>query len=247
MISHFSIVRLAVLIFCSLTICSSDVFSQVASKSIFVGGGISTSWINGANIARNYLRDAGGGLYGQQTGFTLRGRFTLDADQQFRAIGGLDLTLYNASERLSFGTQNLIIRHSSYTPTLLGGIEYIPFRISRYANLYTSAEVRLAFFPDNTFESEYLNIATGEVISANTRSTKKAATRLGAAVKIGAEGYISKNVRADFSIGYGLMNIVGRDDTRGELLSANDTSIIPESKENYLGNIIITMMVMFRL
>lgn len=73
---------------------------------------------------------------------------------------------------------------------------------------------------------------------------KKSTTRMGGVIKLGIDGELWDPWYVNISIGLGVMNLFGRKDARGELLTPIRLN---EYKENYVYNLLFSMLIQYRL
>lgn len=236
---------------------SSFAFSQ--KSEIKIGGGLSAAWINGANPARDFLfpdvlqgspADSvvylpGGSLDGLQTGIGLRARFGLADSNMIRLIVGADYLFYRGSWRIPLESGSVFLEHRVDMPTAVLGGEYVVRQLTPLVNLYAGAEFRAAYLYSGFFDWEFKAL-DGSLIQERGSTTAKSSTfRLGAALRIGLEGEFEKNVIIDTNIGYGVVNLIGKDDARGQLLTSNPSQF--ETEESTVGNILFSFMLMYRI
>lgn len=223
--------------------------SQLFS-SIEIGGGLTTAWINGANPAIDKIQPrgdqyyVGGGFDGQQAGFGIRGRFGIG--EKWRIPIGLDYIFYRGAQRYSFPNADLLFNHSIDMPTILLGVEYVPIKFNRVAKLYVGAEGRVAFLQKGTFQviqvPDYSLTREG---SYTIDDNKDATTRFGAALRLGVEGQVEDDFLVDISVAYGAINLAKRVYARGELLTPGFPQV--ELQESVVGNVLFSLMVMYKL
>lgn len=241
---------------CLCMLCSVQASAQVFSLREF-GAGISTAWINGANQARETMTPEvllnvsdttivlpGGSFDGQQAGVGARMRFNLGDSTQFSLMLGVDYLFYRGNWRIPLQTGSVIQEHAVDMPTVLLGLEYTVLEFSKLARLYTSAEARGAYLHSSFYNWQFKK-TNGELIQERGNTDgKPSAFRLGAALRLGVTGEFREGWIVDTSVGYGAINLAGRDDVRGELLTTSNDF---ETKENTLGNILFSLMIMYRI
>lgn len=217
---------------------------------IHIALGLTTSWLNGANPAgatifpKDTINTIGGGFIGQQPGIAVRGLFIMDSARRFRVTAGLDYIWYTGPQRLEGAGYTFTARHTIDVPTAVLGFEYAFLKLPlANAKIYGGIEARYAFVSDGTFRRKVVYKLVDK-IQDETFSTKTDVQRLGAALRLGIEGELLDPVYVNISGAYGAVNLLGREDTRGELLTPTN---LAEKQENILGNIFFTMMVQFRL
>ena len=145
------------------------------------------------------------------------------------------------------------IRHDVNVFTGIVGFEYsfIEFPLA-YARAFVGAEIRpLYVAPNAIIRDEYTLDSGGVAFSRHEELRgKEGAFRLGGMVRLGIEGEIYYPVFLNTSIGYGVMNVIGRDTRstqdggRGELLTPFPSN---ERTEQMLSHVNFTFMVQVRL
>lgn len=248
--------RVFFLLACTAILWGTSASAQVSLKEI--GGGISTAWINGANPARDFMLPEnllaktdsliilpGGSLDGQQFGLGARARFTVGGDSSALAIVlGADYLFYRGNWRLPLAAGSILMEHRVDMPTAVLGVEYRVLDISTLTGLYVAAEARAAFVSSTFFNWEFKGL-NGEVREQRaTTQGKESATRMGAALRFGFAGEFQDGFVVDTSVGYGAINLGGRDNGRGQLLTTTGDY---ETKEDVVGNILFSIMLMYRI
>lgn len=222
-----------------------------------VAGGLSTDWITSDNpavyrlassdTAINPKDEFGGALDGMQVGFGVRIYADLDAQKKFRIPLGVDIYTFSGVQALNATTYKVRLRHDVNVFTGIVGFEYsfLEFPLA-YARAFVGGEIRpLYVAPNNIVQDDFTIGPTGNIISTHKEfNGKPGAFRLGGMVRLGIEGEIYYPVFLNTSIGYGVMNLIGRKDDRGELLTPRN---INEPKEQMLSHVNFTFMVQVRL
>ncbi|MBS1538605.1 MAG: hypothetical protein JST20_12750 [Bacteroidetes bacterium] len=228
---------------------------------IQVGVGLVTSWLNGANSAsdiifpKDTVHSIGGGFNGQQPGIALRGIFIMDADRRFRITTGLDYIWYTGLQRIEGPGYTFYARHTLEIPTVILGFEYAFLTLPlANAKIYAGVDARYSFVTDGSFRRRvvYKNfdkiddttIASKPYYGNQAYPQFETQSRLGASLKLGIEGELLDPVYVNISGSYGAINLVGRNDIRGELLTPSKE--VAETQESVLGNIFFTMMLQYR-
>lgn len=241
--------------------CLCIVSPRLASAQILslreIGAGVSTAWINGANPAREPVTPEvllnvsdstvvlpGGSFDGQQAGIGVRMRFSLGDSSQFGLMLGADYLFYRGNWRIPVKTGSVIQEHAVDMPTVILGLEYSVVNFSKLARLYTAVEARGAYLHSSFYNWQFKR-ENGEIIQERGHTdAKPSAFRLGAALRLGVAGEFREGWIVDTSIGYGAVNLMGKDDVRGELLTTSNDF---ETKESTLGNILFSLMIMYRI
>ncbi len=209
-----------------------------------VGIGLSTLWVNGADPTRSGILAGGGGYSGSQPGIGLRLRSSLGKDKVHRIPFGVDYYFLSGRERVPFRVSSLFVRHRSQALAISLGYEYEILDFNRVAKLYAGVEGRANFFLTGDYEQE-LVLVDGEVIQKVFRDSKEGVFRSGLALRIGVEGQFEDDVFVDASLAYTGLNLGGRDNERGYLLTPG---LVPdEPEENLIGALLFGLIVMYRL
>lgn len=254
---------LAALIAVATTVASSQVRFRIAS-------GLSTDWITNDNAAVYPLtgsseensdqtnRPFGGAFDGAQPGWGLRGYVDLDKQKKFRIPVGVDVFYYSGvgSAVSSPDKENSYYRlwaeHSTTLVSSFTGFEwsFVEFPLA-FARAYVGGEVRFLYVNDNKVKSEFTNVIRGEEFYTEySYSGKSSAFRVGGMARLGIEGEIYYPVFLNTSVGYGVMNLFGRDTRsssqggRGELLTPRSLN---ESGEGLLTHLNFAFMIQVRI
>lgn len=240
---------------CAATLATAQVRFRVA-------GGLSTDWITnenpavfpltGSNSDTNSNRPFGGAYDGAQPGWGLHGYVDLDKQKTFRIPVGVDVFYYNGAQSVAGPNYQILVEHKNTLVSTFTGFEwsFVEFPLA-FARAYVGGEARLLFVNANTVNTQSINIINGEVqTTSTTASNKPAAVRVGAMARLGIEGEIYYPVFLNTSVGYGAMNLFGRDTRssaqggRGELLTARSLN---ESGEGLLTHLNFTFMIQIRI
>jgi hypothetical protein len=248
---------LAVIIAC-ISIVSTNAVAQVRFR---VAAGLSTDWITSDNPAVFRLASSqnavpeetyGGAFDGAQMGWGLRGYIDLDKQKKFRIPVGLDYFMYKGAQSIVGETYSIRLTHENALTAALAGFEwsFVEFPWA-FARAYVGAEARMLFVGANTITRDSKTLVADSIVQRVEVFNGKAATsRLGAMARLGIEGEIYYPVFVNTSVGWGAMNLLGRDTRstanggRGELLTPVSQN---ESGEGVLYHLNFTFMVQVRL
>ena len=129
------------------------------------------------------------------------------------------------------------------TPYL--GAYYRIFRLPlANTNIYFGPELRFNFIRDANIRSEIQNIRDKNKTVYLDSSFKDNTFRLGTALKIGAEGELNKEIGINFSIALNIVNVIGRENSYGELLTSG---LVRERTEINLYSFIYNISLFYRL
>ncbi|MEN9281292.1 MAG: hypothetical protein RL594_227 [Bacteroidota bacterium] len=223
-----------------------------------VATGLSTDWITNDNpatylLAGDTLRPFGGSFDGAQVGWGLRGYIDLDKQKTFRIPVGVDLFLYRGTQSINGSTYAFRVEHSANLISSFTGFEwsFVEFPLA-FARAYVGAEARFLYVGANTITATGTTIIQRDsvAVTRDEYSGKPSAFRMGAMARLGIEGEIYYPVFLNTSVGYGVMNLIGRDtrptwqEGRGELLTAVPRN---EATEGLLYHLNFSFMIQVRL
>lgn len=244
----------------------SDANSQIRFR---VSGGLSTNWIVSDNPATarivantegtpsgpdEAIEGIGGAFDGLQVGYGVRMYADIDKQKLFRIPFGADIFLMRGTQSFLAPNYGITATHSTSVYSFHAGFEYafIEFPLA-FARAYVAGELRGTLVSDdNLFVRERtINQTTQriEVVERNIQG-KADAFRIGSMIRLGLEGEIYYPVFLNTSIGYGAMNLIGRDvrptsaGGRGELLTPDRKN---EGPEQVLQHVNFTFMIQVRL
>jgi hypothetical protein len=224
---------------------SYPAFAQPGGVS--VSAGLSTTKIIGSspNINSFLLYPTGGYFSGFQPGIKALINFNLDQEGRFVLPIGIDYVMYETGQRFPFKADTtFIFKHSINIPTFVLGLNYhfikMPVANTR---LYVGAELRGSFVESGTFSATETNYA-GKTIVDSTWNTKPGTFRLGGNLMFGFTGEISAPLYISSNLGVGILNLVGRNNSRGELLTPSKDA---ETKESLIYNLNFSLMLQYRL
>jgi len=249
-----SLVLLAALLMAT-TFATSQVRYRLAA-------GMSTDWITSDNPAVYRITGQqnnpdpnqafGGALDGMQMGWGIRLYADLDKQKKFRVPIGIDYYGFSGVQAFTAETFSLRIRHDVDVFTGLIGFEYsfVEFPLA-FARAFAGVEVRPLWVAPNSINQIERTITPSGIVENNrTYSGKDGAFRVGGMVRLGIEGELYYPVFLNTSVGYGVMNLLNRDerstanDGRGELLTPQRLN---ENGERMLSHVNFTFMIQVRL
>lgn len=239
------------LAFANNNVANSDVYDYDYS----LGVAFTTSKILGENQAVKTMSPInnvpGGSFNGAMPGIEIKGQYKLDETGDWRLVGGLNYTFYSARERIP--RENVLYRltHEVNIFSPLVGINYTIFRFpSALSSVYAGVEARYNYIHNSeALFNEELK-ATGESTVIN-RFSKLNAGRFGGIVKLGLEGELSENYMINVSWGVDMLNALGRDNSRGNLLTpfkAEDLRFVQDAEkvEELTYNFYFSLMIQYR-
>ncbi len=240
---------------------SVNCYAQDADKNrvgLYIAGGLATSWFIGNERLTlpfsptlplpDSVDDFVPGSYyrGQFPGIGVRGIWVFDQEKKYRVNFGFDYHFYTSRDRELSGGLTIFKTNTHYIPAITGGFQYAFINLPvAQAKIYGGIDFRGTFVVSNTYEERQQYVNNPALNKTITRS-KEGTFRLGGGGHLGVEGEIEDPVYVNLSIGWSAMNILGRDDERGELLTPYPDRIY-ENKETRVYNIFANIFVQYRL
>lgn len=208
-------------------------------KRYSIAGGISTISIVNDNPATRRIIETDttkptlyGGNFGQiAPGFAIKSILELDYEGNLRIPIDLDWTMFSAGERHPVsGLWTIYYWHEVHHLSFGTGIHYAFYELEwAKAKLYGGLDVRLNYIAkaELTYRDHWTNRPDRD--TTYVVESKKNTVRLGALGRLGVEGQLIGNWYVNTSVALGALNLVGRDDNRGELLTP--TTIFKEKEQ----------------
>lgn len=243
------------LCFLSLLFIFFGIILHAEDRNISISGGLSTiTFFNNSPSAKLMMPSTkdgvgtlitGGSYDGQQSGIALRAAMILDKDKNLEIPLTLYFSFLRAAERAALGIRSeLYLKHKTNVQSVGLGFNYYVCELPiSGVKPYIGAEAIASYINEDYFERKIVYSAYNEVINIG-HDPKKAAFRMGGEFKIGILGNIINKVSLNSSIGINAINLLGRDDSRGELLTPNKDN---ESKESMVWNWHFTLMIQYAL
>ncbi len=202
-----------------------------------LGVAFTTSKIMGDNPAIETMRILngsipGGSFNGAMPGVEVLGQYRLDKIGDWKLVGGVNYTSYSARERQPADISDIRFEHNVNIISPLVGINYTIFRFpTAMSSFYAGLQLKYNYiFGSEFLVSETLR-STGEIVPRKPIDIGKDNTgRAGGLFKLGIEGEIHENYMINVSWGIDVLNPVGRDNVRGNLLT-------PFSQSDFIGNV----------
>lgn len=245
-------VVLLVVVLLMPSVAKSDVYDYPYS----LGVALTTSKILGDNPAINTLRPInssipGGSFNGAMPGIEIVGQYKLDDVGDWRLLGGVNYTFYSAKEKFPGDVSVFRLSHSLNIVSPLVGINYTMFRFpTAMSSFYAGVEFRYNYIHGSEFTLNETSRINDAVLSQRSIS-KESAGRMGGLVKLGLEGEISENYMINVSWGVDALNLLGRDNARGQLLTPYSTKVLVpgfgwELEEELTYNFYFSLMLQYR-
>ncbi len=235
----------------------SNAKADVYDYEYSLGVAFTTSKILGDNPAINTLRPInssvpGGSFNGAMPGVEVIGQYKLDDVGDWRLVGGVNYTFYSAREKFPGDISVFRLSHEVNILSPLVGINYTIFRFpSAMSSFYAGVELRYNYVHGSEFILNETSRLNDEQLSQRSIS-KESAGRTGGLFKLGIEGEIHENYMINVSWGIDVLNALGRDNERGQLLTPYSTKVlIPglgyELEEELTYNFYFSLMIQYRL
>lgn len=218
-----------------------------------IGAGISTTKIMGDNPGAwqilnkdTSIYQLGGSFDGPQPGIDIRMTFDMDKRGSIRVPLGFEYTFYSAKERVPIARYlTAFLSNELNVSSIYTGIQYafVEFPKAR-AKGYIGFDVRASFIHKATYRYQERYVLNPENDQDITLHIKEDTWRMGTIFRLGFEGDLYKKMQINVSAGPGMMNLVGRDDERRELLTPKK---LFETQESVVWNFYFTLMLQYRI
>lgn len=161
----------------------------------------------------------GGGFFGFQNAFLIKTVWQID-QSNFSIPFGLEYIFYRAYHRVPYAPRvTFYFKHFIDAPTLTLGLRYNLFKLP-FANVkaYTEIDARGSFIGKSNYSLriDYESLDSTEIRSV---SLKNSVFRFGTGFKIGFLGEIVHPWYANMFLSVNYVNLVGKNNNRGELLT----------------------------
>ncbi len=228
-----------ILYFASILVISLNLQAEFFD-SYAIGAGFSTVSILGDNPAKlpiiqndtNKKFIYGGSFDAVQSGFATR--LTLYKGDRIRIPVDLDLTIYSSGERYPIsGLLTVYYWHEVHNLSIGTGLHYVLTYLDwAEADIYSGIDLRgnIITKSELTYRDHWRNSPNRDTSYIVDR--KSGAFRFGSYARLGIDGKLKNKLRIDASVALGLLNIIPRDNKRGELLTPlkifeNKEQIVP--------------------
>lgn len=250
-----NVFRVSIIVWVLSIAVNTATFAQLSG--IRVSAGLSTIEIIGNNIAQYPLiwdtpdgKIYGGSFDQSQNGFRIEAIFSLDESEKIEIPIGFEYSFFSGRERQPISeVSDIKFKHDIGAAIVTLGFLYSFYEMKPFnlkAKFYSGIDTRTSFIGQGRYEASInYTIDKPEVISYNT---KESAIRFGGAVLMGMNGEITKQVCVDFRAGLGMMNLLGKDDERGELFTPRKkTGDYEEKGESSVFTFHFAMLLQFRI
>ncbi len=236
-----------VILFFALTYSS---FCQIGNLSFTAG--ITTTEILGKNPNNSLIvspsaeeTSIGGSFDGPQIGLTAKALLNLDQHNRFVIPIGFEYSFFDARERIpapGHYTSKWKHRIDIVTPTIGFNYSFIKFPLANVRG-YIGVEARYNIIGQGEWTQTVIDIDNDSTTSA-TKKTKNGTSRVGGAITLGFVGDIESPFFINFSCSLGVMNLLGRDNKRGELLTP---TAYFETKESIIYTFHVSLLIQYKL
>ncbi len=189
---------------------------------------------------------SGGSFDGAQSGLDLRFTYFPEDYEKLYISFGTEFMFLSAKEQYTVSSSSVVNYHNiaRLTTPYLGAywrIKRIPLANT---NIYLGPELRFNFIHGSNIKSEFQNIRDRNKTELKNERLKENTFRFGSAIRIGAEGEINKEIGVNISIAMNMVNLLGRNNDYGELLTSG---LVKERTEIPLYSFIYNISVYYRL
>lgn len=235
---------------------ASSMKAGVYDYEYSLGVAFTTSKILGDNPAISTLIPIntiypGGSFNGAMPGVEVRGQYRLDDIGDWRLVSGFNYTFYSAREKIPREKSIYRLTHDVNIFSPIVGINYTVFRFpSARSSIYAGIEARYNYIHSSEalFTEEIKE--TGESNLIETYG-KESTGRFGSLFKLGLEGELHENYMINVSWGIDLLNVLARDNSRGQLLTPYEQEDLrfnssSEEVEDLTYNFYFSLMIQYR-
>lgn len=243
----------------ALTLLFNPAKSQdepVDSPALFnfaIGAGLSTVKIMGDNPGAALMNSTdtsnyhlGGSFDGPQAGLDIRFTFDLDKAGKYRIPLGFIYSPYSAKERVPIAKGlTVFLTHEIIVTNFYTGFQYVFVKFPKArAKGYVGIDIHGSYIYNAQYGWRQVYLYNPENNASMKFDTKPDVWRYGSSLKLGFEGDLYKNVQINVNAGPGIMNLVGKDDSRFELLTPKTDY---ESQESTVWNFYFSLLLQYRL
>ncbi|MCX6153824.1 MAG: hypothetical protein NT007_06680 [Candidatus Kapabacteria bacterium] len=268
------IISVCWVLFLILTLHNTELKGSIfaSTNNLELGAGLSNMWVIGDNLGSKPLSSylaakqkmnivfIGGGFNGVQVGLGLFSSITLDSSKNYYMPFGIDLTFFDSRERFPVDSGKSVyeafLKHDIIVSSLYVGLQRNLFLIPYTgAHVYAGFDLRANIFATGSYSA--ILRKNGNDIILQDINTKPVAVRFGGSLKLGIHGNIVKNVIFNPYVTVGVMNILGRNNNHGELLTPTNNSQDPndgspvsvsyKENESYLSTFQFCLLLQFKM
>lgn len=230
-----------------------ETYSQFENR-FFIAAGLSTNEIIGNDWGKFPIleRDTnkpgiiGGGFTSSNPGFQFLMTFWFDTSGVFRIPLGVEYHYYEGLQRVPYTRHyTYFLKHRLDLWSIHLGLDvaFLNLQLAQ-TKVYTGIEFIANIFTNNLYTANLVHSTDPNISGETLRASKSNALRFGTGIKLGFEGLIVEPWYINASWSLSLLNLLGKDDARGELFTPN---IDKEGKENNSYNFNFNFLVQYRL
>lgn len=204
-------------------------FLPASARNIHFTGGLSTLTFVGDNPATHgFVHDfkegadkdftIGGSFQETQRGIDLRADLSMTEDDKWRIPVGFNYIFCRSREMRNYRELKAVKAFNTDILSLYSGVHYCLWKYPvQDISVYAGAEVYGSYFTNIKYEIYFKD--GGKELDREPRPTKDNAFRIGSALRLGGEGKVYKDVYLSWGVGLHCMNLLIRDEGRGELMT----------------------------
>ncbi len=223
-----------------------------AQPTVELGGGLATTWLVGDNPARTPIisrdtaqRTLGAGFAGIQPGAAVQLLHPFATD--WRVGIGVEQTYFEGLQRFRLRTLNIYLRYTQTVTTLAALLEYVllSFPLAR-GYVFVGVEPRWSSISRGHYVYEQVDTRQGRVVERlDTLISKppEPVFRFGLVGRCGLGGELTELWHFRATVGFGVLNLLGRRPERGELLTPVR---LEERNESYAPVVVVALMLYYR-
>ncbi len=174
----------------------------------------------------------GGQMGGGHPGYHIQLNAYLDAEEDYRIPIGFSHNLMSSANTEPVSSQGILMRykHNIDLMKINAGLHFAIWDLdSSEAKIFVGPELMYSFISNSDFNKrlDYLDPNRQDIDYQGF--SKENASRFGGLLRLGVEGHLHKRMYINIGIGFGCLNLFGRDDERGELFTYTNRIEIQES------------------
>jgi hypothetical protein len=258
--------RLTLLLAMCMILTISMAEAQMKKKMTIEAGPISMKCLGDNASTRSLISQLenskwqmGAGLRNNSLGFTANLNISIGEDDLFAVPIGVNIIGFRSIQYDGFLGGTTRFRYENSLTQLKAGLLYKPFKfVGGKVRVYLGMDLMMTMVGQGTEELtvDFYNRELSDSVA--TTDSKVGATRFGGALKLGFEADMIGRWGLNTYVSYGAMNILGRNDERGELLTPrselysdkpgeDDVLFVKETKENVVSALYVTLSISYRL
>lgn len=187
----------------------------------------------------------GAGYRTVQSGIEFRFTQVVDEDDRFRIPVALEYTFFRSKDRFNGGINTDISIENNQDAFSFGiGFQYNTFKIRlASARIYSGIDLRGYYILNRAFIRR-VDYEHGDRDIYLETDEKGSALRFAPAIKFGIDGKLFKDLYINTSAGFSFLNLLGKDDERGELFTPTSDF---ESGESNVFSFQFSLLLQYRI